>query len=336
MVLSRRRILVAGAGGFIGQYLVTRLKAGGHWVRGADIRPPTAGKTDADDFQLLDLRRADACLHACEGGIDWVFQLAADMGGIGYITGSHAAIARNNTLINAHMLEAARQHDVKLFLFSSSACVYAQSKQRNSEPAPLKEDDAYPADPEAGYGWEKLYAEELCKYYRQDYGLDTSVVRFHNVYGPLSDYEGGREKAPAAICRKIALATDGGEVEIWGDGNQSRSFLYIDDCVEGLVRLVAGHDERPVNLGSSESLTVNQLTDLIANIAGKRIVKRYSLDRPQGVRGRNSDNSRLLSLVGWQPAVSLREGLTLTYRWIEAELRKANRLPRSQPTAAAR
>src|SRR5882762_6805108 len=231
-----KRLLVTGAGGFIGHHLVRRLKMEGYWVRGVDLKYPEYEPSVADEFEILDLRKAESCLLATRGNVDEVYNLAADMGGIGYITASHADIARNNILINAHMLEASRLNGAGRFLFSSSACVYAGYKQTSADVSPLREEDAYPADPEPGYGWEKLYAEEMCKYYRKDHKFETRIVRFHNVYGPLGTYEGGKEKAPAAISRKVALAEDRGEIEIWGDGEQTRSFMFVDDCVEGLLR----------------------------------------------------------------------------------------------------
>jgi nucleoside-diphosphate-sugar epimerase len=225
------------------------------------------------------------------------------------------------------MLEASRQNGVNRFLFSSSACVYAQSKQQSADVTSLKEEDAYPADPEPGYGWEKLFAEELCKYYRHDYRLDTRVVRFHNVYGPLGTYEGGKEKSPAAICRKVALAQDGEEIEIWGDGEQTRSYMYIDDCVEGLIRLMRSSYSEPLNLGTDRLVTINKLVDLVCSIADKDLIKCHDLTKPQGVRGRNSDNSRLREVLGWEPSITLEHGLNITYHWIEGELQKAGRLP---------
>jgi nucleoside-diphosphate-sugar epimerase len=247
------------------------------------------------------------------------------MGGIGYITAFHADIARNNILINAHMLEASRQNDVTRFLFSSSACVYAQSKQKAADVTPLREEDAFPAEPEPGYGWEKLYAEELCRYYTQDYKFETRIVRFHNVYGPLGTYDGGKEKAPAAISRKVALSLDGDEIEIWGDGKQTRSFMYVDDCVEGLVRIMASDYCDALNLGTEELVTIDELVDLVCEVADKRLRRRHNLEGPQGVRGRNSDNSRLRHILGWEPSISLRLGLKQTYPWIEEELRRAGR-----------
>jgi nucleoside-diphosphate-sugar epimerase len=320
---NQKRILVTGAGGFIGHHLVKRLKKDGHWVRGADLKLPEYETSAADEMEVLDLRQEENCLSATRGGIDEVYNLAADMGGIGYITANHADISRNNILINAHMLEASRQNAVKRFLFSSSACVYNQAKQKDPEVKPLKEEDAYPADPEPGYGWEKLFAEELCRYYYKDFGFETRIVRFHNVYGPLGTYEGGKEKAPAAISRKVALAEDGREIEVWGDGEQTRSFMYVDDCVEGLIRLMASNHREALNLGTDELITINRLVDLIARIAGKKINKCHNLTGPQGVRGRNSDNTRLREVLGWEPSITLAEGLRKTYPWIESQVTSA-------------
>jgi GDP-D-mannose 3',5'-epimerase len=320
-----QRVLVTGGGGFIGHHLVARLKAEGFWVRAVDLKHPEYEKSAADEFEILDLRRWENCLQATQGGIDEVYNLAADMGGIGYITAFHADIARNNILINTHMLEASRLARVAKFLFSSSACVYAQGKQQVAEVTQLREEDAYPADPEPGYGWEKLFAEELCRYYWLDYRFETRIVRFHNVYGPLGTYEGGKEKAPAAICRKVALAGDGDEIEIWGDGQQTRSFMYVDDCVEGLLRLMASDYHEPLNLGTDYLVSINGLVDLVSEIGEKKLLKRHDLEKPQGVRGRNSDNTRLAQALGWQPAISLQAGLNSTYKWIEGELRAAGR-----------
>jgi GDP-D-mannose 3',5'-epimerase len=317
---NKIRILVTGAGGFIGHHLVTRLKKEGHWVRGADLKLPQYETSQADEFEILDLRRFEDCLLATRGEIDQVYNLAADMGGIGFITANHAELARNNILINAHMLEASRVQNVGRFLFSSSACVYAQSKQRDTQVTSLKESDAFPADPEPGYGWEKLYAEQLCLYYRQDYKFETRIVRFHNVYGPLGTFDGGREKAPAAVCRKVALACDGGIIDIWGDGKQTRSFMYVDDCVEGLLRLMASDYEEPLNLGTDRLVSIDGLVDLVSSIAGKDLTKRHDPSKPQGVRGRNSDNSLLRKTLGWEPSISLEHGLAITYAWVAHEL----------------
>ena len=327
-------MLVTGAGGFIGHHLVNALKADGYWVRGVDVKCPEYQQSSADEFEILDLRRSDSCLVAARG-VDEVYNLAADMGGIGYIATNLADITRNNILINAHMIEASRLHGVKKFLFSSSACVYAGYKQKSADVTPLKEEDAYPADPEPGYGLEKLFTEELCRYFWHDHKFDTRIVRFHNVYGPLGTYDGGKEKAPAAISRKVALATDGGEIEVWGDGDQTRSFMYVDDCVEGLLRLMASDYREPLNLGTEELVTINGLVDMACDIAQKRLKKRHDLSKPQGVRGRNADLTRLRQVLGWEPKTTLKQGLPITYRWIESELQKAGRIHRKKVGAAA-
>ena len=312
-----KKALVAGGAGFIGHHLVKYLKAKGYWVRGADLKYPEFGKSVADEFDLWDLRNYGYCLEVCYG-MDEVYQLAADMGGIGYITSSHAEIFRNNALINLNMLEAARVSGVKKYLYTSSACVYPQYLQDKAEVKNLKEEDAYPADAEPGYGWEKLMSELACKYYREDYGFNTHIVRFHNIFGPLGTYEGGKEKAPAALCRKIALSK--GEIEVWGDGKQTRSFCYIDDCVEGIYRLMQSEYYEPLNLGQDRLVTINELVDMIANIAGKKIYAILDLTKPQGVRGRNSDNTKLKEVLGWEPKISLEEGLKKTYEWIKGQV----------------
>ena len=316
---------MSGAGGFIGHHLVTYLKERGYWVRGVDVKFPEYSESNADEFELLDLRRWDSCLQATRG-IDEIYNLAADMGGIGYITEFLADIARNNSLINTHMLEAARVNEAQRFFYSSSACIYPGYLQDSPDVTPLKEADAYPADPEEGYGWEKLYMEKMCQYYTHDYGLETRVARFHNVYGPLGTYDGGKEKAPAAVCRKISIADEGDEIEIWGDGKQTRSFMYIEDCVEGIYRITQSDVSEPLNLGMDTMVTVDELYDIVSEIAGKNLVKRYDLSKPQGVRGRNSDNSRLNSILDWAPEYSLADGLSITYHWIKSELEKSGRI----------
>lgn len=324
------RVLVTGAGGFIGHHLVNYLVGKGYWVRGADIKLPEFGVSAADEFMQFDLRLWENCQQATEG-IDEVYHLAADMGGIGYISEVHAAIARNDILINTHMLEAARQAGVQRFLFSSSACVYPDYRQEDADVIALKEEYAHPAAPEEGYGWEKLFTEKLCQYYNEDFGMETRVARFHNVYGPLGTYDGGKEKAPAAISRKVAMADRIDEIEIWGDGQQTRSFMYVDDCVEGVYRLMHSDIREPINLGTEELVTINGLVDIISGIAGKTITKRHDLSKPQGVRGRNSDNEMIRELLGWEPRIPLADGLRTTYRWIERELQATGRL--AEPVA---
>jgi GDP-D-mannose 3',5'-epimerase len=315
----RRSALVAGAGGFIGHHMVKFLKARDYDVRGVDIKEPEYEPTSADDFRVLDLRRRDECIEATSD-IDEVYQLAADMGGIGFISGNHADVASNNILINAHMLEASELNGVARYFYSSSACIYPLYMQNTPDVEGLKEDDAYPAQPEEGYGWEKLYAEKMCEYYNEEGRIPTRVARFHNVYGPLGTYDGGREKVPAAISRKIALADDGGEIEVWGDGLQTRSFMYVDDCVEGIYRIMQSDYSAPLNLGTEELITINGLVDLVARVAGKTISKRHDLSKPQGVRGRNSDNTLLAEVLGWGPSMLLADGIEPTYSWIHDQL----------------
>ena len=318
------RILVTGAGGFIGHHLVKELKRRGHWVRGADLKRPEFEATAADEFLVTDLRLLDGCEEATRD-VDQVFALAADMGGMGFISANHAQILYNNSVINFHTLEAARRNGVKRYLYTSSACIYPEYKQTEAEVTPLKESDAYPAAPQDAYGWEKLISERLCRHYREDYGIETRVVRFHNIFGQLGTWRGGREKAPAALCRKIAQAklAETNKIEIWGDGEQTRSFCYIDDCVEGLLRLMASDFNDPLNLGQDRMVTINELADMIAAIAGIEITKKH-IDGPMGVRGRNSDNDLLRQTLGWEPAISLEEGLAQTYRWIEEQVKAAS------------
>ena len=317
------RVLITGAGGFIGHHLTKYLVNRGYWVRGVDVKEPEYEPTSAHEFHQLDLSNADNCLKATEG-IDEVYGLAANMGGIGFIETNKAVIVRDNSLINLHSIEAARSNGVKRYLYTSSACIYPGYKQKETDVTPLREEDAYPADAEDGYGWEKLYMERVCRHYTEDFGLDTRVVRFHNIFGPLGTYDGGREKSPAAICRKIALAEDGDDIEVWGDGEQTRSYCYVDDCVEGIYRLMRSDHREPINLGQDRMVSINELVDMVAKIAGKKIGKRYDLTKPQGVRGRNSDNTRLREVLQWEPHISLEEGLTETYHWIAGELEKRN------------
>ena len=322
--MAKERVLVTGAGGFIGHHMTKYLKAKGYWVRGVDIKWPSYGKTAADEFEILDLRRWPNCLQATRG-VDHVYNFAANMGGIGFIETVHGEIMHDNVLINTHMLEAARVQGVKRYFYSSSACVYATYKQKTPDVEGLKESDAYPADPDNEYGWEKLYTERLCLNYAKDYGMTTRITRFHNIYGPLGTFDGGREKSPAAICRKIALAEDGGTIEIWGDGKQTRSYCYIDDCVEGVYRLMHSDFGDPLNIGSEEKVSINALVDMVASIAGKQIHRKHDLTKPQGVRGRNSENSLIRKVLAWEPATPLEKGMEKTYRWIESEIRQHGR-----------
>jgi GDP-D-mannose 3', 5'-epimerase len=313
--------LICGAGGFIGGHLVKRLKNDGFWVRGVDLKFHEFSETSADDFAVGDLRDQGFCRAIVDRRFDEVYQLAADMGGAGYIfTGEHDAdVMHNSATINLNVLDSCHKRDVKKIFYSSSACMYPAYNQEDPLNPKCSEDSAYPAAPDSEYGWEKLFSERLFLAYRRNYGMQTHVARYHNIFGPEGTWVGGREKAPAAICRKIARARSGEDIEVWGDGEQTRSFLYIDECIEGTVRLIRSNFAGPVNIGSEEMVTINQLVDLVADIAGKRIGKNH-IPGPQGVRGRNSDNRLIREKLCWEPHQSLRAGLEPTYRWIEAQV----------------
>lgn len=316
-------VLVAGGGGFIGGHIVAQLRRNGFAnIRSVDVRPTEEWYQRFDDVEnlVLDLREREACRTAARGA-DVVINLAADMGGMGFIE-THKAECMLSVLINTHMLMATHEAGCKRFFYSSSACVYAAEKQTDAAVVALRESDAYPAMPEDGYGWEKLFSERMCRHFREDYGVATRVARYHNVYGPYGTWDGGREKAPAAICRKVieAKLTGRHEIEIWGDGEQTRSFMYIDDCVKGTLDLTASDIVEPLNIGSDELVTINRLVDIVEDIAGITLQRRYKLDAPKGVRGRNSDNTRIKELMGWAPSIRLRDGLEQTYRWIHDQM----------------
>ncbi len=316
-------VLVTGAGGFIGGHLVATLRERGvESIRGVDRVPVDQWHQRFDDVDNVcaDLQELDSCLRACEG-VHTVYNLAADMGGMGFIE-NNKALCMLSVLISTHMLEASRRQGVQRLFYSSSACVYAAGKQESPEVEPLREADAYPAMPEDGYGWEKLFSERMARHYYEDFGLETRVARYHNVYGPLGTYDGGREKAPAAISRKVATAVLNGtnEIEIWGDGQQTRSFTYIDDCVAGTLMLTESDVREPINIGSDQLVTINELVDIVEGIAGVTLKRRYNLDAPQGVRGRNSDNTLIQERLGWAPDITLEYGLENTYKWIFDEL----------------
>lgn len=323
MNIKGAHALVCGGGGFIGGHLVKKLfEAGVASVRSVDIKPLNQWYQVHEDAEnlVLDLQLRDSCMQAA-AGTDIVFQLAADMGGMGFIE-NNKALCMLSVLTNTHMLLAAREHGIKRFFYSSSACVYNGDKQKSAAVIPLKESDAYPALPEDGYGWEKLFSERMCRHFAEDYGLDTRAVRFHNVYGPFGTWDGGREKAPAAICRKVLQAIGSGqhEIEIWGDGNQTRSFMYIDDCTKGILDIFHSEIHEPINLGTSELVTINQLVDIVEEIAGVKLQRRYNLSAPRGVNGRNSDNTLIRKYLNWEPSIPLREGMAKTFSWIESQM----------------
>ena len=328
MNVKGQRIVVCGAGGFIGGHLVRTLKeSGAREIRAVDIKPVDEWyqKTPGVENLSLDLQEKTNCHEATEG-VDAVFQLAADMGGMGFIE-NNRALCMLSVLTNTQMLLAAKDNDVKRFFYSSSACVYNGEKQRNPDVVALREEDAYPALPEDGYGWEKLFSERMCRHFEEDFGLQCRVARFHNVYGPYGTWTGGREKAPAAICRKVLEAQMSGkhEIEIWGDGLQTRSFMYIDDCIAGIQAIFESDIHEPINLGSRELVTIDQLVDTVEEIAGISLKRRYNLNAPKGVNGRNSDNTKIRQYLDWEPSIRLKDGLAKTYEWIETEMMKAEK-----------
>ncbi|WP_207459218.1 NAD-dependent epimerase/dehydratase family protein [Azospirillum sp. SYSU D00513] len=317
-----KQILVLGAGGFIGSHLVKRLKAEGNWVRGVDLKYPRYAPTPADDFVLGDLRDPALVRHIVDRRFDEVYQLAADMGGAGYIfTGEHdAEIMHNSAMVNLNVLDACVKRNIKRIFYSSSACIYPQENQTDPDNPNCREDSAYPAHPDSEYGWEKLFSERLFLAYHRNHGIESRIARYHNVFGPEGSWNDGREKSPAAICRKVAMAEDGGEIEIWGDGTQTRSFLFVDECLEATLRLIRSDFTGPVNIGSEEMVSINQLVDIVSSIAGKQLRKRH-VPGPLGVRGRRSDNTLIRQRLGWAPSQALRVGLEQTYAWITEQVR---------------
>jgi len=315
-----RKALVCGAGGFIGSHLVTRLKGEGYWVRGVDLKYPEFSETTADDFVIGDLRDQLICRLVTDRKFDEVYQLAADMGGAGYIfTGEHDAdVMHNSATINLNMLDACHKRNIKKIFYSSSACIYPEYNQMDPDNPKCSEDSAYPAHPDSEYGWEKLFSERLYLSYQRNYSIEVHIARFHNIFGPEGSWNNGKEKAPAAICRKVAMAPDGGEIEVWGDGKQTRSFLYIDECLEGTLRLMRSDWTDPVNVGSEEMVTINQLAEMVMEIAGKKLRVKH-ISGPQGVRGRNSDNRLIREKLGWDYKMTLKEGLEKTYKWIHEQ-----------------
>lgn len=316
-----KKALVCGAGGFIGSHLVKRLKIEGYWVRGVDLKHSEFGESAADEFIIADLRDDVSWLKILDMPFDEVYQLAADMGGAGYIfTGEHDAdVMHNSASINLNALDYGRKAGVKKIFYSSSACIYPEYNQQDSANPKCSEDSAYPAAPDSEYGWEKLFSERLYLSYRRNYNLNVRIARFHNIFGPEGTYDGGKEKAPAAICRKIAQTEDGGEIEIWGDGLQTRSFLYIDECLEGVRRFMNSDFSGPINIGSEEMVTINQMAEIVMGIAGKKLALKH-VKGPLGVRGRNSDNALIKSKIGWAPSLPLKDGLTKTYQWINQQI----------------
>lgn len=316
-----KKMLVCGAGGFIGSHLVKRLKKEGFWVRGVDLKYPEFSETEADDFVIGDLRDPYICKHVADRRFDEVYQLAADMGGAGFVfTGDNDAdIMHNSALINLNMLEACYKRNIKRIFYSSSACIYPTYNQADPDNPKCSEDSAYPAAPDSEYGWEKLFGERLYLAFYRNYGIEVRIVRYHNIFGPEGTWQGGREKAPAALCRKIAMAKNGGEIELWGDGKQTRSFLYVNECLEGTIRLTRSDWTGPVNIGSEEMITINQLARIIMDIAGKKLSIKH-IPGPLGVRGRNSDNKLIFKKLGWKPSKPLKEGLKITYRWIKEQM----------------
>lgn len=318
-----KKALVCGAGGFIGSHLVKRLKKEGFWVRGVDLKYPEFSETEADDFVIGDLRNPEICRYVTDMRFDEVYQLAADMGGAGFVfTGDNDAdIMHNSATINLNMLDACHKRNIKKIFYSSSACIYPEYNQMDPDNPKCSEDSAYPAAPDSEYGWEKLFSERLYLAYHRNYGMEVRIARYHNIFGPEGTWTGGREKAPAALCRKVAMAPDGGEIEVWGDGKQTRSFLYIDECLEGTLRLMRSNWTGPVNIGSEEMVTINQLAEMIMEIAGKKLNIKH-IPGPQGVRGRNSDNRLIKEQLGWAPSMPLKKGLEITYAWIKEQVEK--------------